>query len=408
MGPRDIVYGRRILLGVTGSIAAYKAVELLRRLKERGAEVHVVMTRNAEHFVSRLTFETLSGRPVLYDEFSGRDRTAIGHIEFTDSLDLALIAPATANLIGKLAAGIADDALTSSLMALNCPLILAPAMNERMYRNPVLQKNILALKELGVKFIEPGVGSLACGVVGQGRLADIDRILEGVSSLLSPQDLAGRTFLITAGPTREFIDAVRFISNPSTGKMGYALAAAARDRGAEVILVSGPTQLAPPQGVKLVPVVSARQMHDAVMEHRDRSQVVIMAAAVSDFKAAHPTDRKQKKEEAESVLQLERTDDILLKLGKAGGDRLLVGFAAETDDVERNAVKKLKEKNLDLIVVNDLLKAGSGFGADTNAVAIIDRAGQRTELSTMPKAEIAKHIINTVAALLERKPLPSR
>jgi phosphopantothenoylcysteine decarboxylase/phosphopantothenate--cysteine ligase len=400
MGPRDSANGKRILLGVTGSIAAYKALDLLRRLKERGAEVHVVMTRNAERFVSRLPFETLSQQPVLVDEFEDYDKTAIGHIEFTDRLDLALIAPATANLIGKLAAGIADDALTSSLMALNCPLVLAPAMNERMYRNPILQRNILALKELGVKFIEPGIGSLACGVIGQGRLADLDRILEGVSSCLTPQDLAGRTFLITAGPTREFIDAVRFISNPSTGKMGYALAAAARDRGAEVILVSGATQLAPPQGVKLISVVSARQMHDAVMQHYGQSQVVIMAAAVSDFRPVHSSDRKRKKEEAETILQLERTDDILVKLGKTGGDRLLIGFAAETDDVEQNALKKLKEKNLDLIVANDLLKAGSGFGTDTNAVAIIDRAGKRTELPTMPKSEIAAQIINAIVALL--------
>jgi phosphopantothenoylcysteine decarboxylase/phosphopantothenate--cysteine ligase len=252
-----------------------------------------------------------------------------------------------------------------------------------------------------VRFIEPGTGSLACGVIGQGRLADLDRILEGVSSLLTPQDLAGRTFLITAGPTREFIDAVRFISNPSTGKMGYALAAAARARGAGVILVSGATQLAPPQGVKFISVVNARQMHDAVMEHSGQSQVVIMAAAVSDFRPVRTSDRKRKKDEAETILQLERTDDILLKLGKAGGDRLLIGFAAETDDVEQNALKKLKEKNLDLIVANDLLKAGSGFGADTNAVAIIDRAGKRTELPTMPKSEIAAQIINAVVALLK-------
>jgi len=401
MGPRDNVNGKRILLGVTGGIAVYKAIELLRRLTERGAEVHVVMTKNAERFVPRLTFEVLSWRPVLVDEFEDYNKTAIGHIEFTDNLDLCVIAPATANVIGKIAAGIADDALTSSLMALNCPLLLAPAMNERMYRNPILQRNIRTLKELGVKFIEPGSGSLACGVVGQGRLADIDRILEGVSACLTSQDLAGRTFLITAGPTREYIDAVRFISNPSTGKMGYALAAAARARGAEVILVSGATQLVPPQGVKLISVVSARQMHDAVMEHCNQSQVVIMAAAVSDFRPVHTSDRKRKKDEAETTLQLERTDDILLKLGKAGGDRLLIGFAAETDDVEQNALKKLKEKNLDLIVANDLLKAGSGFGADTNAVTIIDRAGKRTEWPTMPKSEIAAQIINAIVALLK-------
>jgi phosphopantothenoylcysteine decarboxylase/phosphopantothenate--cysteine ligase len=403
MEPRDMLAGKRILLGVCGSIAAYKAVDLLRRLSERGAEVHVVMTRNAERFVSRLTFETLSGRPVLYDEFEDRDRSAIGHIEFTDNLDLALLAPATANVIGKIAAGIADDALSSSLMALRCPLLIAPAMNERMYCNPVLQRNIRILKELGARFVEPGTGSLACGVVGQGRLADIDRILAEVSSVLSPRDLAGRTVLIAAGPTREFIDAVRFISNPSTGKMGHALAVAARDRGADVILISGPTQLAPPQGVKLISVVSALQMRDAVMEQAAGSQVVIMAAAVSDFRPVHASDRKIKKDEAPATVQLERTDDILLALGKAGGGRLLVGFAAETDEVEKNAVKKLRNKNLDLIVANDLGKAGSGFGSDTNAVTIIDRTGNKTELPVMPKAAVAAHIIDAVARLLKQK-----
>jgi phosphopantothenoylcysteine decarboxylase/phosphopantothenate--cysteine ligase len=400
MGTCDGVYGKRILLGVTGGIAAYKAIELLRRLMDRGAEVHVAMTKNAERFVPRLTFEALSRKPVLVDEFADYNKTAIGHIEFTDNLDLCIIAPATANLIGKLAAGIADDALSSALMALSCPLLIAPAMNERMYRNSILQRNLLALKNHGVKFVEPGTGSLACGVVGQGRLADIDRILEGASALLAPQDLAGRTVLITAGPTREFIDAVRFISNPSTGKMGYALAAAARARGAEVTLVSGATQLAPPYGVKLIPVVSARQMRDAVMEQYPQCRAVIMAAAVSDFRPAHTAERKQKKDKAETVLQLERTDDILLKLGEAKGDRLLVGFAAETDDLEQNAFKKLKEKNLDMIIANDLLKSGSGFGEDTNAVIIIDRTGKRTELPTMPKSEIAMRIIDALVALI--------
>jgi len=405
MESRNPLSGKRILLGVSGSIAVYKAVDILRRLMERGAEVHVAMTRNAEHFVPRLTFEALSRRPVLCEEFSDYNRAAIGHIEFTDSLDLALIAPATANVIGKLAAGIADDALTSALMALNCPLLIAPAMNERMYRNLVLQRNICTLKELGVRFVEPGTGSLACGSVGQGRLAETDRIIGELTSLLSSHDLAGRTILITAGPTREFIDAVRFISNPSTGKMGYALAAAARERGADVVLISGTTQLAPPQGVELISVVTARQMHDAVMEHLDLSHVVIMAAAVSDFRPVQTSDRKIKKDEAQRTLQLERTEDILLKLGKAGGNRLLVGFAAETDDVEQNAIKKLNEKNLDLIVVNDVLKSGSGFAVDTNAVMLIDRAGNRTGLPTMPKSKIAAHIIQNVVDLLRQKAL---
>ncbi len=395
--------GKRILLGVTGSIAAYKAVEILRRLQEQGAGVRTAMTEHATHFVSRLTFEAVSGGLVLCDEFQLAERSSIGHIEITEGLDAALIAPATANIIGKIAAGIADDALTSALMACSCPLLIAPAMNERMYRSPLLQRNIRMLKELGVRFIEPGTGSLACGAIGQGRLADIDRILHEISSLLGPRDLAGKTVLVTAGPTREAIDAVRFISNPSSGKMGYALAAAARARGADVILISGPTQLSPPQDVTVVPVVSAREMRGAVKEHLDRSHVVIMAAAVSDFRPLHSSDHKIKKDEAPSTLELERTEDILRELGTAAGRRMLVGFAAETDDVERNAMKKLMDKNLDMIVVNDLLKTGSGFGTDTNSAVIIDRAGRRIELPTMPKSEIAARIMDSVVELLKQK-----
>jgi phosphopantothenoylcysteine decarboxylase/phosphopantothenate--cysteine ligase len=400
MESSNLLSGKRILLGVSGSIAVYKAVDILRRLTERGAEVHVVMTKNAERFVPRLTFEVLSRRPVFCEEFNDYNRAAIGHIEFTDSLDLALIAPATANVIGKIAAGIADDALTSAIMALTCPFLIAPAMNERMYRNPVLQRNIKILKELGVRFVDPGTGSLACGVVGQGRLADTEQIIAEVASALLPRDLVGRTFLITAGPTREHIDAVRFISNPSSGKMGYALAEAARSRGADVILISGPTSLPPPKGAKRVSVVSAKQMYDAVMAHVDLSHVVIMAAAVSDFRPVRTTDRKIKKEEAPATISLEPTDDILMTLGKTRQDRLLVGFAAETDDVEQNAIKKLKEKNLDLIVLNDLLRTGAGFDSDTNAVMIIDRAGNKCELPVMPKTKIAAHIIEAITVLL--------
>jgi phosphopantothenoylcysteine decarboxylase/phosphopantothenate--cysteine ligase len=400
-----VLKGKRILLGVTGSIAAYKSVDLLRRLTEQGAEVRVAMTACAEKFVSRLTFETLSRRPVLYDEFSSGDQATIGHIEITDGLDLALVAPATANIIGKIAAGIADDSLTSALMAIDCPLLIAPAMNDRMYRNPRLQRNITMLKDAGVRFVEPGIGSLACGTEGQGRLADIDVIILELAACLTQKDLAGKTVLVTAGPTREYIDAVRFISNPSTGKMGYALAAAARDRGAEVILISGPTQIMPPQGVKIVPVVSAGDMHRAVMEHIDRSHIVVMAAAVSDFRPLRTSDGKIKKEDAALKLELGRTEDILLGLGKAGGKRLLIGFAAETDDIEENAIKKLKDKHLDMIVVNDLLRSGSGFGVDTNAVTIIDRTGKRTEVPTLPKPQVAAQVMNAISELLKEQTL---
>jgi phosphopantothenoylcysteine decarboxylase/phosphopantothenate--cysteine ligase len=391
--------GKRILLGVTGSIAAYKAVDVLRRLKELGAGVRVVMTKNATRFISPLTFETLSGQAVLYDEFQDWERSGIGHIDVSANQDLALIAPATANIVGKVAAGIADDALTSALMALECPIVMAPAMNDRMYRNPVLRRNIQFLMEQGVRFIEPETGSLACGTAGQGRLADPSRIVQEISSMMAPQDLAGVTILVTAGPTREPIDRVRFISNPSSGKMGYAIAAVARDRGAQVVLISGPSHLPFPHGVKTVQVLSADDMYRAVMEHAEWAQIVIMAAAVSDFKPAVFTDRKIKKHEAQTVLQLELTRDILLELGKTSGRRFLVGFAAETDNVRQNAIRKLEEKKLDMIVANDLDRAGAGFGSDTNAVIIIDRTGTETELPVMPKSEIAARILDKIVEL---------
>jgi phosphopantothenoylcysteine decarboxylase/phosphopantothenate--cysteine ligase len=398
----DPLSRKQILLGVTGSIAAYKAVDILRRLQERGADVRVAMTGNAEHFISRLTFETLSGRPVLCDEFGGADRSKIGHIEITEGLDAALIAPATANFIGKMASGIADDALTSAVMALACPLLIAPAMNDRMFRNPVLQRNIQVLKDLGTRFIEPGTGSLACGTIGQGRLADVDRIIHELASLMVPKDLTGKTVLVTAGPTHEAIDAVRFITNPSSGKMGYALAHAARMRGANVVLVTGPTQIPPPRDIAIIPVVNADHMRRAVLDHLEQSDVVIMAAAVSDFRPRHASDRKVKKSEAPLTLDLERTVDILQEIGRMPGKRLLVGFAAETDNVVKNAENKLREKNLGLIVVNDVLKTGSGFGTDTNSVVIIDHRGTRVELPTMPKSEIAARVLDSVVDLLQQ------
>jgi phosphopantothenoylcysteine decarboxylase / phosphopantothenate---cysteine ligase len=403
-----VLAGKRILLGVSGSIAAYKAVDLLRRLREQGAEVRVSMTKHATHFVSRLTFATLSGLPVLIDEFADGEQIPIGHIDITDRLDAALIAPATANIIGKIASGIADDALTSALVALECPLVIAPAMNNRMYNNPIVQRNIASLKEIGVRFIEPEEGNLACGTTGQGRLAETERIIGEFSSLFLPQDLAGRTVLVTAGPTREAIDAVRFISNPSTGKMGYAIAAAARDRGADVILVSGPSQIDPPVGVKFIPVVSAMEMHAAVFNQFPQCDIVIMAAAVSDFKPSQVSDRKIKKDEAPDLLKLERTRDILKELGNLAIKPILVGFAAETDDLERNALRKIKDKNLDMVVVNDLLRSGSGFAVDTNAVTIIDRTGKRQELPTMTKTDAARIIVNSIVKFAKEIKPPHR
>jgi phosphopantothenoylcysteine decarboxylase/phosphopantothenate--cysteine ligase len=399
----DVLVGKRILLGVSGSIAAYKAVDLLRRLREQGAEVRVSMTKHATNFVSRLTFETLSSLPVLIDDFTVGEQNAIGHIEITDSLDAALIAPATANIIGKIASGIADDALTSAIAALACPLMIAPAMNDRMYSNQIVQKNIAKLKEMGVRFIEPETGNLACGTTGQGRLAETERIVGELSSLFLPQDLAGRTVLVTAGPTREHIDVARFISNPSTGKMGYALAAAAKERGADVILVSGPCQIDPPVDVKFIPVVTAEEMHDAVLNQFPQCDIVIMAAAVSDFKPSQVSNRKIKKDEAPELLKLVRTPDILKELGNSARECVLVGFAAETDELERNALQKMKDKNLDMVIVNDLLRSGSGFAVDTNAVTIIDRSGRRLELPTMTKSEVAKIIISSVVEIASIK-----
>lgn len=396
MEARNRLDGKRILLGVSGSIAAYKAADILRRLQDNGAEVRVVMTGNAERFISRLTFEALSGKPVPGAAFPDWEQPGIGHIDVTDQLDVAVVAPATANLIGKLASGIADDTLTTALTALDCPLVIAPAMNDRMYRSPVVQKNIAFLREQGVRFVEPGTGQLACGSIGQGRLADVDVIVRAVGDALPAGDLAGLTVLVTAGPTREPIDAVRFISNPSTGKMGFALADAARSRGAEVILVSGPTDVPPPRGLTFIPVKSAADMKQAAMEHAKSADIVIMAAAVSDFRPVSAHNRKIKKQEAPTVIELERTDDILAAVGTIPGRRMLVGFAAETDDLLNNAVKKLKDKKLDMIVANDLLKPGAGFAADTNAVTVLDSAGSRTELPVMPKTKIAEILIDKI------------
>jgi phosphopantothenoylcysteine decarboxylase/phosphopantothenate--cysteine ligase len=391
--------GKHILLGVSGSIAAYKAVDILRRLQEQGAQVRVVMTKNATSFVSRLTFETLSRQPVPGTEFQDWEQPGIGHIEITEGVDVALVAPATANVIGKLASGIADDTLSTALTAIDCPLVIAPAMNERMYRNRVVQKNIAFLKDQGVRFVDPDTGALACGTTGQGRLADIESIVREVSASLPKGKLSGTTVLVTAGPTREAIDAVRFISNPSTGKMGFALAEAARERGAAVILVAGPTGLQPPQGVTMVPVTTAAEMGRAVSDHLNQSDIVIMAAAVSDFRPASSFDRKIKKKEAPSTIQLEHTEDILATIGNIPGDRLLVGFAAETEDVVDNAVKKMKEKKLDMIIANDLLKQGAGFGTDTNIVTIIERSGAQTDLPIMTKKQIAAFIMDKIMEL---------
>ncbi len=393
---------RHIVLGVTGGIAAYKACELTRLFVKGGYGVHVVMTEHARQFVTPLTFSTLSGNPVASGMFDEGAPETIKHIDLADDADLVVVAPATANIIGKVSAGIADDLLSTVIMATKAPVLFAPSMNVNMYENPITRGNIKRLTELGYHFAEPDSGWLACGWEGKGRLAEPPVIYERAVSLLTGRDLAGIKILVTAGPTREAIDPVRFISNRSTGKMGYAVASRAAKRGAAVVLVSGPSHLEAPSGVDVVRVESAAQMSQAVKEHFEWADAVIKAAAVSDFTPARPCDYKMKKDECGDTIELSRTEDILLSLGKNKGKTILVGFAAETDDVRKNAKKKLTEKNLDMIVANDVSKENSGFAVDTNIVRIIGREGPEEELPLMKKEEVADRILDRVRDLSEK------
>jgi phosphopantothenoylcysteine decarboxylase/phosphopantothenate--cysteine ligase len=398
-----MLQGRRIMLGVTGGIAAYKAAELVRELVRQGAEVRVVMTDHACQFVTPLTFETLSGQRVACDLFHRTGAFAMDHIALADFAELAVVAPATANVIGKLASGIADDLLTSSLLAVTAPVLLCPAMNSRMYAHPVVQANLARLASLGVRILEPGVGALACRTEGQGRLPEVAEIAEEIVSCLTVQDLAGEKVLVTAGPTQEPLDPVRFISNRSSGKMGYALALAARRRGAEVTLISGPTHLAAPRGVRLVPVRTAAEMHDAVMDHLQTATVVIKAAAVADYRPAVCEEQKIKKKTAAMTLSLARNPDILAEIGKQKGERILVGFAMESERLLENARKKLLAKGLDFIVANNVTEPGAGFGGDTNIVRILAQEGGVETYPLMDKLAVAAVILDKVQALRARK-----
>jgi phosphopantothenoylcysteine decarboxylase/phosphopantothenate--cysteine ligase len=391
---------RRIVLGVTGGIAAYKAVELLRLLIKAGAGVHVVMTRSAREFVTPLTFQTLSGEPVHTDLFNLVAEQEIGHISLADRADLVVIAPATANVIGKIAGGIADDLLTTTVMATRAPVLIAPAMNVNMYTNPLYRENEEKLRRFGYLFVPPEKGLLACGWEGEGKLAAPDTILQAVISALKPQDLVGQTVLVTAGPTREEIDPVRFISNHSSGKMGYALAEAARLRGARVILVSGPTCLPPPSGVELIRVQSARDMLEAVMAQVAECTMVIKAAAVADYRPVERSGVKIKKKAGEMTLQLVKNPDILAGLGRMKNKPFLVGFAAETGRAEAFARQKLAAKRLDMIVANDVSQSGAGFDVDTNRVTLIVPTGGPVVLPMMSKRELAHVILDHACARL--------
>ena len=392
---------RHIVLGVTGGIAAYKACDLVSRLKKRGAEVRVVLTENACKFVPPLTFETLSGNPASTDTFA--PRRELEHIALAKWADAFAIAPATANCLAKLANGIADDLLSTTALAMTAPLLVAPAMNANMWRHPATQANLQTLLSRGARVVGPASGHLACGDDDIGRMSEPEEIAQALEALLNAKrDFAGRRVLVTAGPTVERIDPVRYITNRSTGKMGYAVAEAARDRGAEVALVSGPVNLAAPAGVALVAVESSAQLCEAVLARRDWADVVVQAAAPADFRPVRTADSKIKKTGAGMTLALENTTDIAAELGRRKhSGQILVAFAAETDDVLENARGKLERKNADMVVANDVSRQDAGFGADTNAVTLITRQDART-LPLMSKRAVADGILDRVAELMGR------
>jgi phosphopantothenoylcysteine decarboxylase/phosphopantothenate--cysteine ligase len=391
---------KQVILGVTGGIAAYKAVELLRLLTKAGADVHVIMTRSAQEFIAPLTFQTLSANPVHTELFNLIAEREIGHIALADRADLCVVAPATANVIGKIAAGIADDMLTTTIMATKAPVLIAPAMNVNMFTNPIYRDNEDKLRHYGYLFVPPETGTLACGWEGEGKLAAPESIFEAAVAALTPKDLLGQTVMVTAGPTREEIDPVRFISNHSSGKMGYALAKGAQRRGARVILVSGPANLTPPYGVELMLVESACEMQAAVMEQAGDCTAIIKAAAVADYRPRERSGEKIKKKDAELSLELVKTPDILAGLGALEKRPLLVGFAAETGNLDEFAARKLKEKNADIIVANDVSQPDAGFNVDTNRARLLFRDGRNLEYPLMSKEALAAVILDHIAAEL--------
>jgi phosphopantothenoylcysteine decarboxylase/phosphopantothenate--cysteine ligase len=383
-----------IILGVTGGIACYKAVELVRLLVQDSFTVRVIMSRGAMEFVTPLTFQTLSGHPVATETFDLTQESEIGHINLADSADLFVIAPATANVIGKIAAGIADDLLTTVLMATQAPVLLAPAMNIHMYENPILQENIRKLRRFGYHLLEPAQGFLACGYEGKGRLPAPEEIREEIRRLLKKKDLLDEKVLITAGASREPIDPVRYLSNRSSGKMGYALARAAIRRGAQVVLVSGPTALDPPAGARVIAITTAAQMHKAVLDEFPKCTMVIMAAAVADYHPAELSPSKLKRGKGALELRLEPNPDIIKQLGEQRDGKMLIAFAAETEDLLANARKKLREKKVQMIVANNVAEEGSGFDGDTNIATIVDCHGAARSLPLMTKDELADQILD--------------
>ena len=392
--------GRRLILGVTGSIAAYKAAYLLRELTRLGAEVTVCLTEHARQFVGPLTFRTLSGRPVLSDLFDPRGEEAVEHVALAERAHAIVVAPATAHVLAKAAHGLADDFLSTLLLAARGPLLFAPAMDGGMWEHPAVRANVDTLRARGAIVLEPDAGALASGLAGKGRLPEVEHIVEAVRRLLAPvADLAGEHLLISAGPTREPIDPVRYVSNRSSGKMGYAIATAALRRGAAVVLVSGPTAISPPPGAVFVPVQSAEDMREAILQHLGEATIVIKAAAVADYRPAHPSPAKIRSGQERLSIDLSPNPDILKEVAARRGSAFVVGFAAETSDVAAHAVAKLRDKGIDLLVANDVSREGIGFDADDNEVLLVDRWGGTQPLARRPKSMIADAILDRVLAL---------
>ena len=394
---------KKIVLGITGGIAAYKAAELTRALVKEGAQVKIIMTKSAVEFITPLTLQTLSQNQVYTDMFIPADKYEMAHIALAEFADVFVIAPATANIIGKIASGIGDDLLSTTIMAETKPTLICPAMNDKMLSNPIVLENINKLRKYGYVVMDSAEGELACNTTGKGRLPDILEIVEEIKTLLTPKDFNGVKILITAGPTEEPIDPVRFITNLSSGKMGYALALVAHRRGAEVTLITGPATLPLPPVETIIKVRTAKQMHKAVMDNYKKAKIIIKAAAVADYCPKVMAAEKIKKDKKTLSLELERNPDIIAEIGKNKGKRVLVGFAMETQNLLANAEEKLKEKNMDLIVANDLKKEGAGFRTDTNIITIIDRTGKSESFGKMTKIEAAGEILNRVKKIINRK-----
>ena len=386
-----------VVLGVSGGIAVYKALDVVSRLKKQDIEVHVIMTKSATEFVTPLSFQALSQNMVITDMFAEPKAFEIQHISLAKIADIVAVIPATANILGKIANGIADDMLSTTIMATKAPVVFAPAMNTNMYKNPIVKNNINILKQYGYEFIGPSEGRLACGDIGSGKLSETNLISEVILSKLNQsQDLVGKTVLVTAGPTISPIDPVRYITNKSTGKMGYEIAKEARDRGASVILIAGPTSLENPLGINIIKVKTNEDMHKAVLENFSNSDIVIKSAAVGDYKVKTYSNEKIKKKSDTLNIELIKDNDILKDLGEKKKDQILVGFAAESDDLLKNAKDKLKRKNIDFIVVNDITKDNIGFASDNNKVTIISKSGEIMNLDIMSKRMVAKELFDII------------